>query len=70
MQFLPILQPQNALQLPLYLNLNYELACLVHSGIKFHHQWQAPLQIPTFLSFWGGELPFIVPILLNMTGDL
>lgn len=51
-QFLPILQLQNALQLPLHLSINYELACyyLVHSGMKFHNQWQAPLQIPT-LSF-------------------
>lgn len=53
MQFLPILQLQNALQLPLYLSINYELACsyLVHCGMKFHNQLRAPLQIPTFLSF-------------------
>lgn len=53
MQFLLILQLQNTLQLPLYLSINYELACyyLVHSGMKFHNQWQAPLQILTFLSF-------------------
>lgn len=42
MPLLPILQhdsTQNALQLPLYLSLNYELACyyLVHSGLKFHN---------------------------------